>query len=127
MAVGLPFMIVYGLLYPRAADISALHLKPGEAAFLIGESWGGTECVASVPCVAHGAQRIYIVSPRVFSDAAISVVDEQAGGMTVTQDKTGLLIFVSIWVICVYGTWYFWLRRFLRLPRHQPDSTPGFS
>jgi len=95
MAVGWPALALYGALQPRLSDLAALTLRRGEVAVLIGSA---------------AAHRSYIVVPRDLPHAAVSQVDDAAGTFTVI-DHPGFAFFVLlVWLSCVYGTWYFWIR-----------------
>ena len=94
-AVGWPALALYGALQPRLSDLDALHLRRGEVAVLVGS--GATQCS-------------YIVAPRDLPRAAVSQVDEAAGTFTVIDHPGFAFIVLIIWVSCVYGTWYFWIR-----------------
>jgi hypothetical protein len=96
MAVGWPAFALYGALHPRLSDLDALHLRRGEVAVLIG---AGT------------TDRSYIVVPRDLPRAAISQVNEAAGAITVIDRPGFAFIVLIVWVTCVYGMWYFWIRR----------------
>ena len=95
VAVGWPALALYGALHPRLPDLDALHLRHGEVAIFIGSS---------------ATERSYIVVPRDLPHAAISRVDELGGAFTVTEHSGVALWVPIIWGLCVYGTWYFWIR-----------------
>ena len=118
MALGLPLIALYGVYHPRAADMAALHLSGGEVPLLIGEASGGfigvamegQEC-STPPCAPDPPQRSYLVLPRVFSNAAVTVVEDRTTGVTARDQKGYALLVFGIWVTCIYSTWYFWIRR----------------
>src|SRR5579863_8735044 len=91
MAIGWPALVIYGFLNVRPADMEAIDMKNHELAVLIGESWSG-ECGENAPCVTVRAQRLYIVLPRVLSNAATVEVDEAAGQLKVTDVKGDALV-----------------------------------
>jgi hypothetical protein len=95
MAVGWPALALYGALQPRLSDLEALHLRRGEAAILVGSAV---------------TQRSYIVVPRDLPRAAVSQVDESAGTFTVIEHPGFGFLFLGIWMACLYGTWYFWIK-----------------
>jgi len=95
MAIGWPALAVYGVLHPRLSDLDALHLRHGEVPILIGRS---------------ATERSYVVVPRDLPRAAISRVDELGGVITVTHEPGVALWVPLIWALCVYGTWYFWIK-----------------
>jgi hypothetical protein len=95
MAVGWPALALYGALQPRVSDLDALRLGRAEAAVLIGSA---------------SMQRSYIVVPRDLPKASVSLVEDTAGKLTVTEHPGFGLIFLFVWALCVYGTWYFWIR-----------------
>jgi hypothetical protein len=110
MAIGWPALVVYGLLVPRAPDQMALRLQPTESALLIGVAGGGSDCVNNHPCNITPAQRSYIVIPRVFSNAAVTVVEDTNPQLTATKESWDALLVVGIWVACVILTWHYWVR-----------------
>jgi hypothetical protein len=95
VAVGWPALALYGALHPRLPDLGALHLRHGEVAIFIGSS---------------PTERSYIVVPRNLPRAAITRVDELGGAFTVTEHSGVALWVPTVWGLCVYGTWYFWIR-----------------
>ena len=56
-------------------------------------------------------QRSYLVLPRVFSNAAITVVEDHSTGTTAEEEKGYALLVAGVWVACIYSSWYFWIRR----------------
>ena len=96
MAVGWPALALYGAIQPRTSDLEALHLGHGEAAILVGSAT---------------TRRSYIVVPRDLPRASVSQVEDAAGTLTST-DHAGLgLVVLFVWALCIYATWYFWIRR----------------
>jgi hypothetical protein len=96
MAVGWPALALYGAVQPRTEDLQALRLSRGEAAILIGSA---------------ATHRSYIVVPRNLPKASVSLVQDSEGKFTATEHPGLGLIFLFVWVSCLYGTWYFWIRR----------------
>jgi hypothetical protein len=96
MAVGWPILALYGALQPSTPDLEALRLRSGEAAILVG----------SAP-----TNRSYVVLPRDLPAASVSVVEESADTFVVSTHPGAGLGILFTWVACVYGTWYFWIRR----------------
>jgi hypothetical protein len=99
MALGWPALIAYGLLYPNASDLDALQLGQGEAALLIGTS---------------AVQRSYIVLPRVFQNASVSVVNHMSGTRSVTKYSGQALAALLLWGLFTYCTWHFWIHSLLK-------------
>jgi hypothetical protein len=113
MAIGWPLFAIYAHSNPSTADMTALNLKRGEVAVCVGEATGGTECQRHQPCLIIPANRSYIVYPGVWSDAAVTVVEDDAGTLNVIK-KNGLAIWlVTIWVACWYSTWHYLIRPFV--------------
>ena len=117
MAIAWPLFAIYGLSHTRPADMTALNIKPGEVAIYAGEGTGGTQCDGNQPCVIIPPQRDYIVFPRVLSDAAVVIVEDKSDGLTVTRYRGYALMLVIVWIICGYGTWYYWIRPFVAARR----------
>jgi hypothetical protein len=96
MAFGWPALALYGALEPRLSDLNALHLRKGEAAILVGTAQ---------------TQHSYIVVPRDLLRATVSQVSDIAGTVTVIEHPGVGVWILIIWGACLYGTWYFWIRR----------------
>ena len=110
MAFGWPALVLYGVISPRAADVAAIHQSGGGVPLLIGVAGGGSECRNSRLCDFLPAQRSYLAFPSAFSSAAITIVEETPQGVAVTLEKGAAIIFLAIWLICLYGTWFYWIR-----------------
>lgn len=110
MAIGWPALVVYGVISPRAADVAAIHQSGGSVPLLIGVAGGGSECRNSRLCDFLPAQRSYLAFPSAFSSAAITTVEETPRGVVVTLKKGAAIIVLAIWLICLYGTWFYWMR-----------------
>jgi hypothetical protein len=98
-ALGLPVLVAYGLLHPRASDLSALRLREGEVALLIGTS---------------AVSRSYVVLPRSLPSATVSTVDYIFDVPSVRDSPGQALFVVLIWGLFAYCTWYFWIRPLIR-------------
>ena len=107
MALGLPLLAIYGLLDTGSDDLSALRLRPGEAAVLVGITAGPT-CTSGQLCDSP-SQRAYLIVPRVFSTNVVSSV-VHANPPHVVEDRAAL-VFPAIWCLCIFGTWYYWIRK----------------
>jgi hypothetical protein len=113
MAIGWPLFAFYSLSHARPADMTALNLKRGEVAVYAGEATGGSECQGHQPCIVIPANRSYIIYPRVWSDAAVTIVEDNSGTLTVTKKNGFAVLLVTIWIACWYSTWHYWIRAFL--------------
>src|SRR5579862_1888614 len=107
MALGLPLLAIYGVLDTRGDDLSALKLRPGEAAVLVGIT-GGPTCTSGQLCDSPG-QRAYLLVPRVFSTNVISS-GVHANPPHVVEDRAALML-SAIWCLGMFGTWYYWIRK----------------
>ena len=110
MALGWPALVVYGATFPRPADVAAIHQHGGGTPLLIGFTTGGSVCRNSEPCVVSPAQRSYLAFPSAISSAAVTTVEDATDGVTVHMERGAALGVIPIWLICVYGTWYYWFR-----------------
>ena len=119
MAILLPVLVVYGITNSKSSDLAPLNLQRHEVAVLVGYA-GGEVCRADLPCDTR-FQRSYIVFPRVLSNGATMEVNENNGTVTVSQYRGGAVLTLAVWLICVYGLWYFWIRLFLK--RRNSKST----
>ena len=108
MALGWPALIAYGLLYPNASDLDALQLRQGEAALLIGTS---------------AVQRSYVVLPRVFQNASVSVVNHMSGTRSVTKYSGQALAALLLWGLFTYCTWHFWIHSLLKTFSNRLERT----
>jgi hypothetical protein len=110
MAIGWPALAIYGALLPRSPDLAALRLEAGDVAVLIGVGTGGKRCVGGEPCEVTPPQRSYVVVPKVFSSPSVFVVEDTEPVTRVTELAWQALVAFSIWILCVFGTWYYWVR-----------------
>jgi len=108
MAILLPVLVVYGFISADPASLAPLNLKRSEVALFVGYA-GGEACLYGHPCNTY-QQHSYIVIPRVFSNGATISVNDNNGVVTVTEDNGDALITIALWLLCVYGLWYFWVR-----------------
>jgi len=115
MAIAWPALAIYGMLAPRLPDLAALQLQPGESAVLIGVAGGGRHCVGSEPCDVIPPQRSYLIIPRVVTNASVFVVEDTEPERTVTELAWYALLLFAIWILCLFGTWYYWVRPAWRL------------
>src|ERR1700752_5271405 len=95
MGLGWPLLVVYGVTCPRQADLSALHLSPGEVPLLISLASGSDICTGDGACTLTQPQRTYIVLPRAFRDGAVSVVRE-ANPASVYEEHGLALVFFAV-------------------------------
>jgi hypothetical protein len=111
VAIGWSLFAIYS--NTPAADIIALNLKRGEVAVYAGQATGGSECQRHQPCLVIPANRSYIIYPRVLSDAAVTIVEDNAGTLNVTKKNGLAILLVTIWIACWYSTWRYLIRPFL--------------
>src|SRR5688572_20665088 len=115
MAIGWPALAIYGTFAPRPPDLAALQLQPGESAVRVGVAAGGRHCVGAQPCDVPLPQRSYLVIPRVVSNASVFVVEDTQPERTVTELAWHGLLLFAIWILCLFGTWHYWVRPAWRL------------
>src|SRR4029077_4958415 len=111
MAIGLPVLALYGALEPRQNDIAALELHRGEFAFLIGTGGGSKTCTNWQPCVVTPGGRSYLVVPRSLLDGSVFAVRDTEPHLTVERQSGAAVIVIAIWFLCIFGTWYYWIRK----------------
>jgi hypothetical protein len=114
MAIGWPLFAIHAFSNPRTADMTALNLKRGEVAVYAGQATGGSECQRHQPCLVIPAKRSYVIYPRVLSDAAVTIVEDDAGTLTVIRENGLALLLLTIWIACWYSTWHYLIRPFLK-------------
>jgi hypothetical protein len=105
MAVGIPVLVTYGLIYPRADDLYALNLRPNEIALLVGVQSSNSHFGATGSSAGEG--RTYIVIPRAFSDPEMLDVTTLDGRNSVQSNEGGAIVVLLIWIACAYVTWRF--------------------
>jgi hypothetical protein len=111
MALGWPLLALYGALEPRPSDLAALELHRGEVAILVGTGGGGSSCVNAQPCVVTPAQRSYLIVPRSLMDGSGFVVRYTTPRQTVERESGAAVLIAAIWLLCSFGTWYYWIRK----------------
>ena len=111
MAFGWPILAIYGALEPRQSDLAALELRRDEFAVLIGVGGGGKTCINLQPCVVTPGDRSYLVVPRSFLDGSVLAVRDTEPVVTVDRESGRAILVVIIWLICLFGTWYYWIRK----------------
>ena len=117
MALAWPVLIIYGFTVPRVVDHTAMHMRHGEVAVLIGTAGGDlTAGLASLnptcrnPAACSLGQRSYVVLPRALSDAAVTAVDDTPAGTVVTVEPGSAILVFLVWAACSYGTWRYVIR-----------------
>ncbi len=93
----LPVLALYGAIFSWAPAETALTSYSGQTAIMIG---AGT------------TQRSYILFPEVLQKPEVVTIDNTGHSKPqVTEDKEEFFLFVAYYLLCVFGTWWFWLRR----------------
>lgn len=110
MALGLPALIVYGAISPRAGDVEAIRESGGSVPLLIGIAGGSSDCRSAEPCVTSAAHRSYLAFPSVLTSAAVTIVEDAPQGVVVSVERGVAILVLGIWLICLYGTWFYWIR-----------------
>ena len=104
-----PILAIYGWTAPWAPIQPALGRYAGETPVLIGASYQAryTRSGSTV-----SASRSYIMVPGVLSDPQlITFTQLNQEPVAVTQSRACLALMVAWWTLCIFGTWWFWLRR----------------
>ena len=111
MAIGWPLLAFHGAVAPRSSDVLALRLDSTEISVLVGVGGGSRTCIGDGSCVVtEPPQRSYVVIPRVLVNGAVTIVEDTSQG-SVARETVGLApTLLLIWVMCIYGTWYFCIR-----------------
>jgi hypothetical protein len=104
LALCLPMLILYGAASPREADIAAIRHAGGSVPLLVGTG---------------NAQRLYLAYPEAITEGALTVVEDGRDGPTVTVMPGLALVFMTIWIVSLYATWYFFVRTWFK-PRTKP-------
>jgi hypothetical protein len=112
MAIGLPVLAMFGAHNPRVEDLRALNVRANEVVILVGTASGGSECRDGHSCDIVPAQRSYLVFPRLFSDAGVTVVEEHPEGHVVHQEPLAALLVLAVWGLCLFATWRFLIKPF---------------
>src|SRR5262245_51818906 len=107
MAIGWPVLATYSLLHPRQGDLDVLDIQAGEVAILVGQASDGYVCEGVKPCLVTPPQRSYMVSPRVFSDPSVFVVEDLEGRSIASRERGAALLILLVWLVCAYATWRF--------------------
>jgi hypothetical protein len=110
MALGWPALIVYGAISPRAGDVDAIRESGGEVPLLIGVAGGSSDCRNSNPCASSAAHRSYLAFPSALSSAAVTIVEDAPQGVVVSVERGAAIFVLGIWLICIFGTWFYWIR-----------------
>jgi hypothetical protein len=114
LAIGWPALVIYGLLAPRVNDLSALGVHSGQVPLLIGVAQGGAGCTPNHGCTSVLPQRLYIVIPRALTTMSVSAVEGSDSHLEVSEHPGAALFAIAIWGACIYTTWYFWVRLFVK-------------
>jgi hypothetical protein len=105
-ALAMLAMGAYSALHPNKSDLVALHIHPGEFAVLIGVS---------------AVSRAYFIVPRSISTGTISSV-ERTESPPYVAETGGFGLIAVIWLICLFDTWYYWLRPYWNLTFVRADA-----
>jgi len=114
MAIGWPFLVIYGLANPRPNDLALLNLTANETPLLVGVVSGGPF-----------AQRSYFLPRRLLKGGGISVVSDHNGRLSAeAQPATGFLL-LAIWFGCIWASWRFLVRRRVTASNKSLERTRG--
>jgi len=102
-------LAIYGWLSPWVPIQGALNSYVGQTPVLVGASYQarytGTESTVSI-------SRSYVMLPDVFiHPKLITFSQHNSDPIAVTQSRSGLILLLAWWLLCMFGIYWFWMRR----------------
>ena len=114
--LALPFSAIYDWINPWQPAVRALAEYPNQKRICVGF---GSEKLVEVSGQTRNeksdVQRSFLLVPSAFvSPKIISIAEDQDGKISNMESSLGFWIWFFLYMLCLFGTWRFWIRTLLR-------------
>lgn len=111
--VAFPAAALYGHFFSWAPAEEALSRYANQTPVMVGggagseSSWNG-----NITQALRHSERSYVLFPSVFREPKIVTIRQNNNDpYQVTESEYGFLYLVVWYVVCIFGTWWFWFRK----------------
>lgn len=104
-----PVLAIYGWITPWAPIQPALERYSDQTPILVGTSYEARHTNSGSTV---SASRSYILLPSVLNDPQLVTFSQvNSKPVIVIRSRGALALMISWWAVCMFGTWWFWIRR----------------